>query len=294
MPVPRVLVVTDSTADIPPELTRQLDISVIPVNVQFGSESFLDGVNLSRGEFYRRLVNDRVLPTTSSPSVGAFAQAYREAAERCRARGDEVAGIVSIHLPPGLSAVYNSARLGADEVPDIPVRLVDSQQVSMGTGLLAISAARAAAQGLGLEEVAKLARDRAPRTYLRAMLDTLEYVRRSGRLGAARWLLGTILRVKPIIGIHHGEVQPPLDLPRTRSRGLESLREMAEGLAPFEELAVVHAQAPDLANELIERMAGIFPRERIVVSETGVSVGTYAGPGAVGFMCIQAPRDAAN
>lgn len=174
MPVPRVLIVTDSTADIPPALAQQLDITVVPANVQFGSESFLDGVNLDRDELYRRLLSGGVLPTTSSPSVGIFGQAYSDAVERCRARGQEVAGIVSIHPPQGLSALYNTAHLGAAEVPDIPVRVVDGQQISMGTGLLAVNAARAAAAGAGLDEVAEQAQSQGERAYLRAMLDTLE------------------------------------------------------------------------------------------------------------------------
>ena len=294
MAVPRVLVVTDSTADIPPEIARQLDITVIPANVQFGSESFLDGVNLSRDEFYRRLVEGPVHPTTASPAVGVFAQAYRDAAAMCRARGDQVAGIVSIHPPAALSALQNSAWLAAQEVPEIPVRRVDSQQVSTGTGILAVSAARDAARGLGLDEVAGLAEDRASRTYLRAMLNTLEYVRRSGRLGAARWLIGTLLHIKPIIGVYHGVVQPPLDSPRTRSRGMDSLVEMATELAPLEDLAVVHARAPEMAGELMDRLSGIFPRERMLTGEVGVTIGAYAGPGAVGFMAIREPSQATS
>lgn len=115
-------------------------------------------------------------------------------------------------------------------------------------------------------------------------------MRRSGRLGAARWLLGTILHIKPLIGVYHGVVQPPLAMPRTRSQGLARLAEMAAELAPLESLAVVHARAPDLAAALLVRVAGLFPRDEIIVAETGVIIGTYAGPGAVGFMCVQAPR----
>ena len=175
-------------------------------------------------------------------------------------------------------------------VPDIPVRLVDSQQLSMGTGLLAICAARNAARGLGLDEIAEAARERAPRTYVRAMLDTLEFVRRSGRLGAAQWLLGTLLHIKPIIGVHDSRVQPPIDMPRTHARALESLVEMATEMAPLEDLAVAHARAPELAAALLERLAGLLPRERIIVYEVGVTIGAYTGPGAVGFACVQAPR----
>jgi DegV family protein with EDD domain len=287
MPLPTVRIVTDSTADIPPEIARELDITVVPANVQFGSESFRDGVDLSRDAFYQRLVTDPVLPTTSAPAVGVFAEAYRQVAARARAAGQPFSGIVAVHLAARLSALYNSARLGAEDVPDVPVRLVDSQQVSIGTGLLAIVAARAAKRGMGLDEVAALVEQRVPHVRLLAMLDTLEYIRRSGRLGKAKWLLGTLLHIKPIIEVRQAEVLPPVELPRTRSQALDRLAEMAAELAPFEELAVMHARAPDLAESLQHRLGRLHPPECIILGEVGVTIGTYAGPGAVGFICVR-------
>ncbi len=286
MPVPRVRVVTDSTSDIPEDVACQLDITVVPANIQFADGSYLDGVDLSRDEFYRRLVLGPDLPTTSAPAAGIFAQAYRQAA-RPAADGQAVEGVVAVHLASHLSALFNSAWLGAQEVTETQVRLVDSQQVSIGTGLLAIVAARAAQAGLGLDEIVKLVEARVPRVHLLALLDTLDYVRRSGRLGAARWLVGTILNIKPIIEVRLGEVLPPVELVRTRSHGLERLTELATDLAPFEELAVVHARAPQLAATLLDRLAALHPREQIICGEVGVTIGTYAGPGAVGFICMQ-------
>jgi DegV family protein with EDD domain len=119
------------------------------------------------------------------------------------------------------------------------------------------------------------------------LLDTLDYVRRSGRLGPARWLLGTLLNIKPIIAVRHGEVLPPVELARTRGQGLQRLTELATELAPFEELAVVHAQTPQLAATLLDRLSLLHPRDQIICSEVGVTIGTYAGPGAVGFICVQ-------
>jgi DegV family protein with EDD domain len=287
MPVPRVRVVTDSTSDIPEDIARQLDITIVPANIQFADRSFRDGIDLSRDEFYRRLVSGPDLPTTSAPAAGIFAQTYRDVAARSAAAGRPLEGVVAVHLASRLSGLFNAARLGADDVTETQVRLVDSEQVSIGTGLLAIVAAHAAQAGLGLDEIVALLAARVPRVRLLALLDTLDYVRRSGRLGPARWLVGTLLSIKPIIEVRHGEVLPPVELLRTRGQGLERLTELATELAPFEELAVVHAQAPQLAATLLERLTALHPREQIIFSEVGVTIGTYAGPGAVGFICVQ-------
>jgi DegV family protein with EDD domain len=286
MPVPRVRVVTDSTSDLPEELVRRLDITIVPANVQFADRGFQDGVDLSRDEFYRRLVQGPDLPTTSAPAAGIFAQTYRGVAARSAAAGQPLEGVVAVHLASRLSGLFNAARLGAEDVTETQVRLVDSQQVSIGTGLLAIVAARAAQAGLGLDEISKMLESRAPRVRLFALLDTLDYVRRSGRLGAARWLLGTLLNIKPIIAVRQGEVLPPVEMVRTRGQGLDRLTGLATELAPFEELAVVHARAPELAAKLMDRLAALHPPDQIIRSEVGVTIGTYAGPGAVGFVCI--------
>ncbi len=287
MTVPRVRVVTDSTADIPPDLAAELNISVIPAYVQFGAESFRDGVDLTRDEFFRRLAQGPVLPTTAAPAVGVFAHAYRLAAAQGAAAGPGFEGVLAVHLSSRLSALYNAAMLGAEE-SGVPVRLVDSQQVSIGTGILAILAARAARDGMGLDEVAAMTTAQAERVYLYAMLETLDYVERSGRLGKAQWLVGTMLNIKPIIRIRLGEVLPPRDLLRTRARALERLVEIAGGLAPFDGLAVVHARAPEHGRDLMGRLAPLAPAGGIIFGEVGVTIGTYAGPGAVGFVGVQA------
>jgi DegV family protein with EDD domain len=287
MAVPRVRVVTDSTSDIPEDIARQLDITIVPANIQFADRSFQDGIDLSRDEFYRRLVSGPDLPTTSAPAAGIFAQTYRDVAARSAALGPPLEGIVAVHLASRLSGLFNSARLGAEEVTETSVRLIDSEQVSIGTGLLAIVAARAAQAGLGMDEIVALVEARVRRVRLLALLDTLDYVRRSGRLGAARWLLGTLLNIRPIIAVRHGEVLPPVEMVRTRARGLERLVELATEIAPFEELAVVHARAPQLAQTLLEQLAALHPRDKIICGEVGVTIGTYAGPGAVGFICVQ-------
>jgi len=288
---PTVRVVTDSTADIPQEMAVALDITVIPANVHFGTETFLDGVNLNKEEFYRRMVEGPVLPTTSAPAPGTFSATYRALWDQARASGRPLEGIVSIHLPAHLSAILNSAHLGAQGVPEARIRLLDSQQLSFGTGWLAVLAAKAAQAGKNLEQVVALVRDLIPRLRLIAMLDTLEYVRRSGRLGAAQWLLGSLLHIKPLLEVRHGEVRPLPVRARTRAQALDRLAEIAAQMGPFEELAVMHANAPEVGRELLARIAHLHPPERIVFGEIGVTIGTYAGPGAVGIIGIIAKRD---
>ena len=286
--VPKVRVVTDSTADIPADLAAALHIKVIPANIQFGKESFLDGVSLSRGEFYQRLVRGPVLPTTAAPAPGVFAAAYQGLLKQAREEGQVLAGIISIHVSSRLSGLYNAARLGAEELPGLPIRLVDSQQISIGTGWLAILAGRAAQAGQSLEAIVSMLEDRVPRLRLIAVVDTLEYVRRSGRLGKAQWLVGTLLNVKPIIEVRYGELLPPLELVRTRSRATDRLVEIAARLCPFEEMAVMHAHAPELGQALLARVTSLHPPEHTLFAEVGVTIGTYAGPGAVGIIGIQA------
>lgn len=286
--VPKVRVVTDSTADIPADLAAALGITVVPANVHFGKETFLDGVSLSRDEFYRRLISGPVLPTTAAPAPGVFAGVYQGLLRQAEAEGQALEGIVSIHVASRLSGLYNAARLGAEALPGVAIRLVDSQQISIGTGWLAILAGRAAKAGESLDAIVSGLQARVPRLRLLAVVDTLEYVRRSGRLGKAQWLVGTLLSVKPIIEVRFGELLPPLELVRTRSRATERLVEMAARLAPFEEMAVMHAHAPDLGQALLARVTALHPPEQTLFAEVGVTVGSYAGPGAVGIIGIQA------
>lgn len=284
--IPSVRIVTDSTADIPPEIARQMGITVVPANVQFGAETFRDGVDLSCDDFYRRLVEGPVLPTTATPAVGVFAATYRQLFQAAEAAGQPLEGIVSVHLAAQLSGLFNCARLGAEDLPEAAIRVIDGRQVSMGTGWLAILAARAAQEGKNLAQVVAFVEERIPKVRLITMLDTLEYVRRSGRLGRAQWLVGTLLNIKPILEVRDGVVLPSLDRVRTRSRAMDRLVEIAEGAGPFEELAVVHAHAPETGQALLARVGHLHPPERIFFGEIGVTIGTYAGPGAVGMIWV--------
>ncbi|MEE8162865.1 MAG: DegV family protein [Anaerolineae bacterium] len=273
-----VKVVTDSASDIPVTIARDLGITVVPDNVHFGQRTYRDGVDLTREEFFIELAKSPVLPTTSQPAVGVFEEVYRQL-------GREARQIVSIHLPAKLSAVLNSAHLAAQSLPDLEIVLIDSTQVSMGMGWLVIIAARAALQGKNLAEILALVKDTIPRLRLIAMLDTLEYVQKGGRIGKGAALVGTLLSMKPIVQLLDSELLPVENV-RTRRRALQRLAEIVTEMAPLEEAAVVHANAPALAHELAEMLAPVHPFDRILIGQVGAILGTHTGPGAVGVACV--------
>jgi len=273
-----VKVVTDSASDFPVTIARDLGITVVPDNVHFGQRTYRDGVDLTREEFFIELAKSPVLPTTSQPAVGVFEEVYRQL-------GREARQIVSIHLPAKLSAVLNSAHLAAQSLPDLEIVLIDSTQVSMGMGWLVIIAARAARQGKNLAEILALVKDTIPRLRLIAMLDTLEYVQKGGRIGKGAALLGTLLSMKPIVQLLDSELLPVENV-RTRRRALQRLAEIVTEMAPLEEAAVVHANAPALAHELAEMLAPVHPFGRILIGQVGAILGTHTGPGAVGVACV--------
>ena len=273
-----VRIVTDSTADIPEELAAELEITIVPCNVHFGRETYRDGIELSKGEFYTRLETSPTLPTTSAPAAGLFETTYRELA-------NETDQILSIHLAGALSAIYNSACLGAETIPNLEVVLIDSGQASMGLGWLVIAAARAAQEGQSLARIVALVEDMKPRVRLFAALDTLEYLRKGGRVGKTVAVLGTLLSIKPLIEVRDSAVLP-LERVRTRRKSIERLIELVAELGPLEELAVLHSNAPQEAQRLAEEVSFLHSLERILIAEVGVIIGTHAGPNGLGVACV--------
>lgn len=271
-------VVVDSTADLPPELVEQWRLSVVPCLVHFGQTTFREGVDLSPAEFYRRLEGAAELPTTSAPGPGVFEEVYRRVAAEC----DQ---IVSLHLSSGLSAVYNSALLGAREIAGTEIAVVDGGSVTMGLGWQAVLAARWAREGRTLGEIVEGLEASRPRVRVFALLDTLEYLRRSGRVNRAVAMLGALLNVKPMVSVEGGDVHAA-GRARSRRKGVEQLISLVEGLGSLEELAVLHTRAPHAAQELMDRLSGLFPRERMVVAEVGPIIGTHVGPNALGVACV--------
>jgi DegV family protein with EDD domain len=272
-----VKIVTDSTADLPPELAASLGIAVVPLNVHFGAEVYKDGVDLSAEDFYRRLVDGKELPKTSQPSPGDFVEAYERV-------GQGADGILSVHISSKLSGTYNAALLAKGQANvSCPIELIDTLQASMGVGVVAMSAARAAQRGMSMEEVAAISRDAVMRCECFALLDTLEYLERGGRVGKAKALLGTLLRIKPLVIVRDGEVHE-LGKERTRLKAIERFQAEARGFAPLEELCVLYSTAPDEARLVAERLAGLLPSgKEPFVSRFGPVLGTYVGPGAIGI-----------
>ncbi len=280
--MPKVKVLTDSLADIPPAIVEELDIAVVPTIVRFGETEYRDRIDLFPSEFFQLLTRSSSLPTTSQPAIGVFEEILR----RLTAEKDPV---LAIHTDSLLSGIYNASCTAAANVPEARIQVMDSQQVSMALGWLVIQAARAAREGRSLEEVIAVVQDAVPRTHLVAMLDTLEYARRGGRLGKASALLGTLLNVKPLLSIVHGEVAPVENV-RSQKRALERLAEIALGSGPIQELSVMHALAPEQALAVRERLAVSFPKERIVMAEAGPVLGAHVGPGAVGVAWLSGTR----
>ncbi len=271
-----VKVVTDTMGDIPAEVVKELDIAVIPLHIRFGEESYRDGVELTPDEFYHKLETSRFFPQTSTPSPMEFIQAYDELAK-------ETNEIISIHLSSKISATYEVALRAKTQMKEAcRVEVIDSLSVLMGEGLLVIQAAKAAQRGESLEQITALVNEfiDQDRVHLRACFDTLEYLKRGGRIGKAQALLGTLLRVHPILGFRDGEVHP-IGRERSRTRGMDSLYNFVSGFGRIEALAVEHATTPDEAEAFAERLTDIFPRDQIYMARVGAAMGTHVGPHAI-------------
>ena len=274
-------IVTDSTSDVTDALADEHDITVLPAYVNIGEESYLDRVELTRERFYEELPGYPTPPTTAAPPVGVFTETY----DRLAAEG--ATEIISIHLAGSLSGMLNAARLGA-QAASVPVHLFDSQQLSMGLGLLVLAAARRVEAGDSAEAILAFLEERVRRTYVLAMLETLEFLRRSGRVSWAQFGLGTLLRVKPILRVYEGEVEV-VDRVRTSGRARQSLIEHVAALGPLEDIVLLHTHAPEAAETLREEAADLFPAgvqpPAFAVTPT---IGAHTGPGALGIACITA------
>ena len=277
-----VKIVTDSTSDLSPELAESLGIAVVPCNVQFGTESLKDGVDIKSDEFYERLTTGPVHPTTSQPSPGDFVQVYDQL-------GEDADGIVSIHVSAKLSGTYNSAIQAKQETSaKCPIEVVDSANACLALGLTVIAAAEAANAGADTEAVAEAARSAAPRSQLFFLVNTLEYLQKGGRIGKARAMLGTVLNIKPMLTVQDGEVHE-LAKARTFKKGIAKLKEVAESYAPLEGLYVLHTTTPDLAQEIAAGLSDLVPEgKEPLVGRAGPTIGTYVGPGVLGIALLSA------
>jgi DegV family protein with EDD domain len=277
--VGEVRIVTDSAADLPPAIAAERGIEIVPLSVRFGSESFLSGIELSTEDFWSKLRSTQDAPSTAAPSAGDFQTAYEKLI------ADGATGVVSVHLSSKLSATYQSAEVAAKEVRGVPVEVVDTLAVSAGQGLMAVRAAERAAAGASAAEIAAELVDLRSRVRLYGLIDTLEYLRRGGRIGGAAAMLGTMLKVKPVIGLEDGVVEP-VDRVRTRVKGLEHLVGMVRQDADrIERFVIVSGQAQD-EDQLLSMLDGVVPVTRNDVWPFGPIVGAHAGPGVIGVCYI--------
>jgi DegV family protein with EDD domain len=267
-----VKIITDSSADLPDQLIEELGITVVPLYVRFGEEVHRDRVSISEDEFYSRLDNTPVHPSTVQPGPQDFLEVYQQAS----AGAD---GIVSIHISSKLSGTCNSALMAKDMLGgECPVEVIDTQSVTMGLGLIVIAAAEVAKAGGSLDKVVAAAKEAIPQIRLLAMFDTLKYLLLGGRIGKAKALLGSILNVKPMISLKDGEVVPAGQA-RNRAKGMDKLFDFVQNAADIKELSIVYNTIPEEAQVLAERLGSILGKEKIIMARMGPVLGVHMGPG---------------
>jgi len=277
--VSSVRIVTDSACDLPAEVAEQHGIEIVPLSIRFGDEEFVDREQLDVAEFWRRSVNSETLPETAAPAPGQFEAVYRQLV------AEGATGIVVVSLSGALSATIQSAELAArsfvnDDSVDVDIRIVDSRTVTLGIGTIALACARAAADGASVDEVEAQAHDLAGRTRVWGALDTLDNLKKGGRIGNAKALLATALSIKPIIEVADGVVEQG-GKQRTRSKALKFLVDKVKSFdGRIENLAVLHADCSDV-DEFVEMITPHYDGE-IVVGEIGPVIGTHGGRGTIG------------
>lgn len=274
-------IVTDSTCDLPQDVVRRYGISVIPMYVNFGPRSYLDGVELSREEFYEMLPTSEVFPTTAVPGLKVFTDAY----EALAAQG--AGEVLSIHISSALSATADVASKAAEETEGVQVTVFDPGQITLGTGLAVLAAAKAAEEGKSVAEIVPLLEDMAPRIHSYAALDTVEFLRRSGRLSAIQYGLSTILSIKPLIMMHNGQLSSARV--RTGNGCIQHMVDLVSQLGPLEQLALVHTNAPQKAEKLYREVRHLFPAGEPPLSvDVTPIIGAHVGPNAVGMVAVAA------
>lgn len=276
-----VRIVTDSTADIPLDQAEELGITIVPLTVFFGEDAYLDNVELDNAGFYKKLQESKTLPRTSQPSPAAFQEAYTRLIQ------EGATGILSIHLSSKLSGTYQSARTARDTLDDelksIPIEVVDSQSISAGMSHAIMQAAREAKEGVSLAEIKEHVISEQAHSRILAVLDTLEYVKRGGRIGGARALLGNMLSVKPIVSLKDGEVVP-VEQPRTRSKAYARIAQLLSEMGPIEHLSIAESN-DEVGTQLATALKAVYSKE-IPRYKLGAVLGTHTGPGTVAIAVV--------
>ncbi|HEY0733374.1 MAG TPA: DegV family protein [Herpetosiphonaceae bacterium] len=276
-----VKIVTDSTADIPPALLRELDIEVVPLYVNFGEETYRAGIDLTNEQFYRLLHESPTPPTTTAPPTIVFEQTYRRLAQQYDA-------IISIHISSHLSTAYKAAAQARERLPVSLARIdvVDSHSASMGMGLTVLAAARMAREGVPAEEIVREVHHRVQHTHSVFFVDTVEHLDRSGRVSMASNLLSSMSRIKPLLLIDEGHIVP-YERTRTRAKAIDGLYTFIEDFPNVHEVSVMYSTTPEDVEKLLDKLMLIFPRDNILCAEYGPALGTHLGPGAMGVAAYE-------
>jgi DegV family protein with EDD domain len=279
----RIQIVTDSTADIPAGLVSELNIAVVPCVVYVGGRAYRDGIDLSPQALYETLAIEEQLPRTAQPPMSEFVTVYRQILD-----GDQVDGVLSIHVASNLSGTVNAAWAAAQTLPDPSyVEVIDSGQLSMGLGWAVIHAARMARQGATRARIDQAVRDLLPRLRTVAMIDTMENIYKGGRINQISAVLGTVLQIKPLLSVENGRVWVSGKV-RTRTRALNQLAKQVQSWGPLEEMAVLHTGAESLAQTLTGMLHDRVPAGQIVTGPAGPALTTHLGVGAVGVCALVA------
>lgn len=285
----QVKIIVDSTADIPKYLVEQLGISVIPIKVHIDGESYLDGVNIHPSEFYRKMKSVSEIPTTSQPSPIDIMEAYREAIKSGHKE------ILSMHISSKMSGTYQSALLAKsmieEDYEDVNIVVIDTKTVTIGFGVIALMAARAAREGKSLQELVELVDQVRQHQVIVALVDTLEYLQKGGRIGKAAALVGSLLNIKPIISISEDGEVTAIDKVRGKNKAVARCFEIMKDKVPNGPVlvAVLHADQIDQVNTWLEKVRNTFTVQEEYVVDIGPAVGTHTGPGTIG--CVLLPLD---
>lgn len=270
----RIKIVTDSGSDIPIEVAKELGITIVPVYVYFGDKAYRDGIDIGPDELYKRLVEGPIYPTTTQPMPTDFAKVYSDLSQ-------DADGIVSIHLPTRVSGTYNAALQGIEIAKSkCEIHVVDSFSVSVGLGIIVTAAARVAQAGGNLADVLEETKKAIKQTQIRALLDTLQYLLKGGRITRTRALIGSLLNVKPILKMRDGELTQA-GMARSYAKGIEKLFDFVKANANLQEVAIAHSTVPEDANTLKKRIAYIIDEKNIHISRLGAGLGVHGGPGAL-------------
>ncbi len=276
-----VRIVTDSTCDLPANIIEKYQIHVVPLYINTGRQGFLDGIDITREEFYSQLPYFPDHPTTAVPSIERFRAAYNTLAD------EGATDVLSIHISKSLSGVMDMARVAAQTTTSVKVTVIDSQQLSLGTGFLVQTAAEMAASGRTVSEIQVALQSQIQRSHVFAALDTLEFLKRSGRMNKYVASFASLLQIKPILTMYNGK--PGTERVRTRDKALRRLIEMLETLGQLEKVAIVHTHASlERIGELRKMAGSLLPRGEILMEDITPVIGAHIGPGAIGFAVVKA------